>query len=130
MFYSDVILPNSNSCIVTSVETSEVPTSIFLDDFVLRINLSIKTFIVRRKVNIRTRQNEKLLSKKLVNEETKNLNLKLSEISLSKLSDFRNKKVPSFVLKINENLYHTVIPDNISFFSSNILGCHQCAYSS
>ncbi len=128
MFYSDVILPTLNSSIVTSIETSEVTENISLDYLVLRITISMKTFIVRRKINFTTRKSKKLLSKKLINKETKNLNLKLSKISLDKLSDFRNKKVPSFVLKLDGSLYHTVIPDNISFFSSRLLGCHQCSY--
>lgn len=128
MFYSNVVLPTLNSSVVTSIETSEVTENISLDDLVLRITMTIKTFIVHRKINFRTRKSERLLSKKLISTETKDLNLKLSEISLDKLSDFRNKKVPSFVLKINGSLYHTVIPNNISFFSSRLLGCHQCSY--
>jgi hypothetical protein len=120
-------LTTSNPNIVASFETSEVTDNIILDGLMLRITMTKNTFKVFRKVHFRTRKPEKFLSKNLVNKETKTINLKLSEISLDKLSDFRNQHVPSFVLKIGEKLYHTIIPNNVYFVSSNILGKHQCS---
>lgn len=120
-------LTTSNPNIVASFETSEVTDNIILDGLMLRITMTKNTFKVFRKVHFRTREPEKLLSKNLVKEETKTINLKLSEITLDKLSEFRNQHVPSFVLKVGEKLYHTIIPNNVCFVSSNILGKHQCS---
>ena len=128
MINASETLPTSNPNVVASFETSEVTDNIILDGLMLRLTMSKNTFKVFRKVHFRTGKPGKLLSKSLVNKETKGINLKLSEISLDKLSDFRNKNVPSFVLKVDGKLYHTIIPNNVYFISSNILGQHQCSY--
>ena len=51
----------------------------------------------------------------------------LTEISVTTLNKYRKKGIPSFLLKIDGKLYHTEIPETLSFENAKLLGAHRCA---
>ena len=51
----------------------------------------------------------------------------LKTITRQQLLEFRKKRIPSFVLKDNENFFYTTIDPEISFLSPDILGHHMCS---
>lgn len=114
--------------------TNEVSTStknIVLEGVkTLRAEKITTTFKVVRELHPKTNQPFKVVSKEQVDEKVEPLNFPLTEVTPKKLANYRKKGVSSFVLKVNGKLYYTAIPDDISFFSSTILGAHQCAVTS
>ena len=50
----------------------------------------------------------------------------LNQVTPEELLEFRKNNVPSLVLKVDDKLYHSEIPRNMSFTSERI-GPHMCA---
>lgn len=96
----------------------------------LRAEKITTTFKVVRELHPKTNQPFKVVSKEQVDEKVEPLNFPLTEVTPEKLANYRKKGVSSFVLKVDGKLYYTAIPDDISFYSSTILGAHQCAVTS
>lgn len=69
----------------------------------------------------------KTVLKEIIDEKVEPLSFDLTEVTPEELNDYRNKGIPSFVLKFDGKLYHCSIPDNINLVSSHLLGSHKCA---
>lgn len=69
----------------------------------------------------------RMVSKKLIDENVKELSFEFKEVTPEQLADYRKKGRPSFVLKKAGKLYYTEIPRDISFVGSKIVGRHMCA---
>jgi len=52
--------------------------------------------------------------------------LELSQVSAEELRRFRIRGIPSFVLKLDEKLYHCIIPKSLKFVGANLVGTHKC----
>lgn len=63
-----------------------------------------------------------------VNTETKILNFPLKKVSLERLSEYKEKCIPIFVLKIGKEFYYTKIPYKMNLVGYNLLwNLHICA---
>lgn len=70
----------------------------------------------------------KLLSEKEVEQEIEPLTFNLVEVSSEELATFREKEIPSFVLKVDNRYFYSQIPKKSSFMGSSILNSwHLCA---
>lgn len=68
----------------------------------------------------------KIISREVIDTKVEEKCYPLRLITVEELAKLRREQVPSFVLKDNGFLYHTVIPADSSFLSSKIMS-HQCA---
>lgn len=68
-----------------------------------------------------------IISKNKLEESVEALSLHLTEVTPKKLAQYRQKGIPSFVLKVDGKFYHTRISKNINFVGSTIFGEHWCA---
>lgn len=76
------------------------------------------------------KNNEKVIaviSKKILDRKVENMCFNLIEVTADMIANYRKKGIPSIVVKIDGTLYHSEIPNNISFLTSNLLGTHQCS---
>ncbi len=68
-----------------------------------------------------------VLSRTLEKEETKQIgSYHFRKVSIEELTSLRAGKKPGFVLKEYRDYYYTEIPENLRFFSENIIGKHMC----
>lgn len=90
--------------------------------------LRLKTISnVKRAINPKTNKLLGVISREVISESFESQTFPLVEISVEELNTYRENGIPSFVLKYNGKLYHTIIPANLSLISAEILGKHQCA---
>ena len=78
-------------------------------------------------INPKTKRPQNKVAKKVLNTTSNLTKFALKEVSAEELLKFRKAKIASFVLKLNDKLYHTKIPANISFSECYFLGMHKCA---
>lgn len=65
--------------------------------------------------------------KEVLEEAVTTLEFPLKQVTASEVKQYRRDGIPSFVLKINDTLFLTTIPKQLSLLNSKILGYHQCA---
>lgn len=93
----------------------------------LRVKFTTTTFKARyAKYNVKGKTCMSLVSKEPVGEVSKYQDFKLVEVSREELLEIRKSKVAGFVLKLGDKLYYTELTPNISLFSVEICGDHQC----
>lgn len=71
----------------------------------------------------------RLVSKKQINEKAEALDFNLKEVTPEEIANFRKNGVPSFILKLDGKLFHTVIPRGINLMPAKFLGSHQCSHA-
>ena len=113
----------------SSQETVNVLRDIVLTDCKTLTAKSITTtYTVKREINARGKIiKDGGVSRSILNEEVEELTFELSEVTPKELAIYRAKRVPSFVLKVDDHLYHTSIPAKINFVGSTIIGPHKCS---
>ncbi len=85
------------------------------------------TFEIKREIHPRTKQPFRVVSKNQLSESVETLTFDLVEVTPKELAIYRKKGIPSFVLKVDANLYYGIIPAGLSFVGCDILGPHRCA---
>lgn len=112
----------------TTTEVAKVNKNIVLEGVdTLWVTRFLTTFEAISELNPKTNQILRIVSRKRIDENEESLRFPLIEVTLDALADYRQKGVPSFVLKIDGRLYYTAIPENLSLVSSTLLGAHRCA---
>lgn len=89
-----------------------------------KVTLTFETTIV---IHRQTKQPIRILSKKFLREDVEPLELALVEVTKEELLDYRRNKIPSFVLKIEDKLYYSRVPAEMSLQSARLFGSHKCA---
>lgn len=87
----------------------------------LRADILITTF------EVITNRALKVVSKRQIDAKVEHLSFPLIEVEPETLTDYRRKRVPSFVLKVNGKFFYSKIQSDINLVSSTILGAHRCA---
>lgn len=121
-----------NLAVSTNVrkESTTVTKNITLEGVSVLKAEKVKTvYEVVYELHPKTNKPVRLLSKRKIDEMVKPMRFPLKEVTPEELKTYRKKSVSSFVLKVEGKLYHTPIPNNISFVSSEIMGPHRCAAS-
>lgn len=114
--------------LITTTEVTEVIKNIVLEGVnMLRAEKFTTTFEVVRKLNPNTNQPNNIVSKRKLDEKIEALSFHLIEVTPETLADYRRKGISSFVLKNEERLFYSTIPNNMFFVSSTLLGLHKCA---
>lgn len=120
----------------TNATTPEIQTTretrknlrIYLDGVkTLNVDRVSTTFDAVYEIHPVTNQPFKLISKKQISQEVKPKSFNLTEVTAEEIARYRSHGIPSFVLKVDDKLYHAIIPRNLSFLSSNMLGAHKCS---
>lgn len=118
---------NKKDTIITEEVTSFIRNPVLLGTTAL---MAIKYTIINRVVkelHPRTKKPWKTISSSQIKEMVETLNFPLRKVSPEEVSEFREKGIPSFVMKVCGEFYYAKIPNNITFMSSSILGTHVCA---
>lgn len=115
-----------------SVRTENVLISVHLSgvDFI-SVTIQTKTVKVTSEYSAKyksyRRVKEEVIGKPIYNTYT----FELSPTTAEELAKFRKAAIPTFVLKMNGNLYQATIPSDLHIRQFNLLGCfHQCSYGS
>ena len=123
------VAPATPKLTKTTVEKNTVVQNIRLEGLkYLRMERVTTTFKVTRELNPKTKNPIKILAKDEVTREVKKLSFELKKVSKEELASYRVEGVSSFVVKVDEEFYHTAIPKTISFMSAKIMGTHQCGF--
>lgn len=69
----------------------------------------------------------KITNKSLKSQEVKAMSWSLRKTDIKELAEYRRLGTPSFVLKVDGSLYHTVVPEDLSLLSTTLIGVHKCA---
>lgn len=85
--------------------------------------------VVRKIEHINNRKELVEVSKLKLDEKVQRLTFPLTEVSARAVDGYRREGVPSFVLKKDDKLYYTEIPEDISIENSKLLGVHRCAFA-
>lgn len=94
----------------------------------LRLKKVTKIFEVVYEINQKNKTSpKKTMSRKKVEEKIEKVECFLREITTEQLEEYRKSEVSAFVLKRNNKLYYSEIPNDISLVAFKILGRHQCA---
>ena len=110
-----------------TMETTSIVKNISLEGVkTLKAEKITTTFEVKRKLHPKTNQPFKVVTKNQVEMFVEPLSFDLVEVTPEELAVYRTSGIPSFVLKMDGKFYYSIIPDNISFVSADILGVHQC----
>lgn len=113
----------------TTVEKNTIVQNIRLDGLsYLRMERVTTTYKVTRELHQRTKNPMGILRKEELKRDVEPLKFELKRVSVEELTSFRKMNIPSFVVKVNNEFYHTQIPKTISFVSARILGEHKCGY--
>ena len=110
------------------IQKEEVFKNICLDGVkTLKADKITTIFEVKYKLHPKTQKPVNQISKKQVDEIVEHLSFNLFEVTSEELAGYRRSEDPAFVLKVDGKLYYSIIPDNMSFLMSPILGNHQCS---
>lgn len=113
----------------TTVEKNTIVQNIRLDGLsYLRMERVTTTYKVTRELHQKTKAPMAILLKEEVKRDVEPLKFELKRVSVEELTSFRKMNIPSFVVKVDNEFYHTKIPKTISFVSAKILGEHKCGY--
>lgn len=112
------------------LETTEVIRAVSLVSVhTLYAVKQIATWRVKRKINPKSGEPyANPISKIKVSERLIPMNFSLREVTLEELFGYRHKNLPSFVLKKDEKLYFTRIPETLNISAPSILGSHLCTF--
>lgn len=109
-------------------ESSTIVKNIVLEGVeILKAEKITTTFDVKYELHPKTNHPFKIVSKNQVDQIIEHISLPLVEVTPEELVEYRKNGIASFVLKVDDKLYYTKIPDYMSFFSSNIFGTHRCS---
>ncbi len=118
----------SNIKTTTSYEEVKSPGRIFLVGVEkLVFEKKFSTFEIVKQLHPKTGRPVMIASKKLIKDSIESFNYPLIKISLESLSHIRELEFPSFILKLDGCYYFALIPDNINFVNSDLLGAHKCS---
>ena len=113
----------------TTVEKNTVVQNIRLEGLkFLRMEKVTTTFRVTRELHPKTKNPMGILTKDEVKREVEHLSFELKKVSEEELASYRIKKVPSFVAKVDGEIFYTKIPKSISFVYAKMMGTHQCGF--
>lgn len=95
------------------------------EERVLTAEMCHRVYIIKRKIlrNGETR----ITNKSLKSQEVKDVSWPLRETDIKELAEYRRLGTPSFVLKVDGRLYHTIVPKDISLLSTDLIWVHKCA---
>lgn len=113
----------------TTREVNETVKNVHLEGEVLKIKKIITTYEVVKEISSGISNSIKILSRNKIEEKKETLQFPLVKVTKEMLTEYRKRGISSFVLKIEDDLFYTEIPENINFMSHNIVGPHKCAMS-
>ena len=126
-------LTTSTSKQVPNEETKEVFVE-FKDVVVSKTQLSVTKIssecnVTRKSIFKKGKLVQKIVSKREINRKEETLEFSLVKVSSKRLTTYRYKGIPCFVLKVDGQLFYSRIPDELNLMPFNIIGEHQCYHS-
>lgn len=119
----------NNTILKTVTRKSHQNANFKYDEKDKLISVERTTIVYEITVEIETKTKKKLrdISRKQVDQYTKEQSFQLVPITTEKLAEKRKLQIPSMVLKEGDQLYYAEIPKNLDMYSAQILGEHKCA---